>query len=309
MRRILGRCLEQSRQHRCLGEGDVGDLLAEIELGRCRDAEVAAAHIGAVEIELEDLVLGIVPLQPDREEGLLDLALERALGGEEQVLGQLLGDRGPALQRAFALRVAGQRAQRADHVDAPVLVKAPVLGGERRLDEIVRQLVERKGIVGADAAPANLGAVAVKEHHRDVLGLVDAARGGGVEGRKRQRGGQHHADGGERKPVGEDFDEQALEARDAEAGEEILEPRIAAAQRVPEIVKRGIKPGVRSQHAGFLAALLFVIEGILQEALHAFRYANSSGRSMPRPEQIYTFGCLVRNQRQSKSRFRPARTE
>ena len=55
--------------------------LAEIELGRRRDAEIAAAHIGAVEIELEDLVLGVVGLEPDDEEGFLDLALDGALVG------------------------------------------------------------------------------------------------------------------------------------------------------------------------------------------------------------------------------------
>src|SRR5690606_4705714 len=110
---------------------------------------IAAAHIGAVEIELENLVLGVVRLEPEREEGFLDLALERALGAEEQVLGELLGDRGAALQRLLALRIAHQRAQRAYDVDAEMLVEAAVLGRERRLDEIVGQLVERDGIVRA----------------------------------------------------------------------------------------------------------------------------------------------------------------
>ena len=108
-RRVFGRRLEQAGEHRRLGEVDVGDLLAEIVFGRRRDAEIAAAHIGAVEIELEDLVLGVVPLEPDGEEGFLDLALDGALGAEEQVLGQLLGDRGAALRAVVALRVVDQR--------------------------------------------------------------------------------------------------------------------------------------------------------------------------------------------------------
>ena len=57
---------------------------------RAVDAERAAAHIGAVEIELEDLVLGQARFQPDRQERFLDLALDGALVREEQVFGELL---------------------------------------------------------------------------------------------------------------------------------------------------------------------------------------------------------------------------
>ena len=66
VRRIFGRRLEQAGEHRGLGEVDVPDRLAEIELGRRRDAERAAAHIGAVEIELQDFLLGQIGLQPER---------------------------------------------------------------------------------------------------------------------------------------------------------------------------------------------------------------------------------------------------
>ena len=46
------------------GQVHVARRLAEIILRRRVDAEGAAAHIGAVEIELEDLVLGQARLQP-----------------------------------------------------------------------------------------------------------------------------------------------------------------------------------------------------------------------------------------------------
>ena len=227
MRRIIGRRLEQAGQHRRFGEVDVGDLLAEIVFGRRRDAEIAAAHIGAVEIELEDLVLGVVPLEPDGEEGFLDLALEGALGAEEQVLGQLLGDRGAALRAVIALGVVDQRAQRADDVDAEMVVEAPVLGGERRLDEIVGQLVERIGIVGADAAAADLVAVAVEEDDRDVLGLVELARRRGIEGRQRQRRHQHRADGAERSaPSDKISTKNRLMPRTRKQREEVLDMRV-----------------------------------------------------------------------------------
>ena len=145
--------------------------LAEIVIRRRHDAEGAAAHIGAVEIELEDLVLGQVELEPERQEGFLDLALERALVRQEEVLGQLLRDRGAALHDAAAAGVDGQGAEGADRVDAPMLVEAPVLGRERRLDEVVREILELVGIVVADAAAADLLAVAVEEGDGEVLRL------------------------------------------------------------------------------------------------------------------------------------------
>ncbi len=90
----LGRRLEQSREHRRLGEIDLAGRFAEVEIRRRVDAEGAAAHIGAVEVELEDLVLGEARFEPQGEECLLDLALDGALVAQEQVLGELLGDRG-----------------------------------------------------------------------------------------------------------------------------------------------------------------------------------------------------------------------
>src|SRR5690606_40819749 len=64
--------LFRSGEHCRLGKADIGHRLAEVELGRRRDAEIAAAHIGAIEVELEDLVLGVVRLEPQGEEGFLE---------------------------------------------------------------------------------------------------------------------------------------------------------------------------------------------------------------------------------------------
>ncbi len=57
----------------------------------------APRPLGAVEIELEDLVLGQVEFEPDREIGFLDLALQRALVRQEKVLRKLLAERGATL--------------------------------------------------------------------------------------------------------------------------------------------------------------------------------------------------------------------
>ena len=57
-RREFARRLEQAGEHRRFRQRHVAHRLAEIVLRRAVDAESAAAEIGAVEIELENLVLG-----------------------------------------------------------------------------------------------------------------------------------------------------------------------------------------------------------------------------------------------------------
>ena len=146
VRGVFGRRLEKARQHGCLGERQVLDVLAEIEVGGGRDAEGAAAHIGAVEIELEDLLLGDVHLQPERQERLLDLALDRALVGEEQVLGQLLGDGGAALDDRVGADVLLHGAKQAEEIDAEMIEEAAVLGGQHGLDDMVGHFVDRHRI-------------------------------------------------------------------------------------------------------------------------------------------------------------------
>jgi hypothetical protein len=49
-------------------------------------------------------------LEPQREVGFLDLARDRAFVGEEEVLGELLGDRGAALDDAAGMGVDRQSA-------------------------------------------------------------------------------------------------------------------------------------------------------------------------------------------------------
>ncbi len=193
VRRVFGRRLEQSGQHRGFGEIDVARRLVEIEMRRAVDAEGAAAHIGAVEIEFQNFVLGEPRLQPDREERLVDLALDGALVAQEQVLRQLLGDRRAALTDTAGLRVGQQRAKGAGDVDAEMVVEAAVLGGERRLDQIVRKILQRNRIIVLDAAAADRIAVAVEKRHREIGFLQPVLVGGFAERRHRQRQHQDQA--------------------------------------------------------------------------------------------------------------------
>ena len=78
-------------------------------------------------------------------------------------------------------------------VDAEMLVEAPVLGGEHRLDQVIGQLVERDRMAVLDAAAADLVAVAVEEGHRE-LGLLQPVLVGGLaERRAGERQHQHEA--------------------------------------------------------------------------------------------------------------------
>ena len=225
MRRVFGRRLEQAGQHRRFREIDVARRLVEVEMRGAVDAERAAAHIGAVEIKFQDFVFGQPRLQPDREERLVDLALDGALVAQEQVLGQLLRDRRTALANAAGLRVGHQRARGAGDVDAEMVVEAAVFGRQRRLDQIVRKILERDRIVVLDAAAADRVAVAVEERHREIGFFQPVFIGGFAKRRHRQRQHQDQtaeADGGGfRQRLDED---PALPAADIEA---VHEGRVA----------------------------------------------------------------------------------
>ncbi|MFK4497445.1 hypothetical protein ABIF86_001736 [Bradyrhizobium japonicum] len=190
MGRVFGRRLEQAGEHRGFRQRHVARGFVEVEVGCAVDAKSAAAHIGAVEIQLENLVLGQAPFQPDREEGFVDLALDGALVAQEQVLGELLGDRGAALADAAGLGVGDESARGAGDVDAEMLVEAAVFGGERRLDQHVRKVFQRDRVVVFDAAAADRVAVAVEERHRQVGLLQPVLVRGLAEGGDGE--GEHH---------------------------------------------------------------------------------------------------------------------
>ncbi len=136
---------------------------------------------------------------------------------EKQVFRQLLRDRGAALHHVLRAHVGGERAHGAGEIDPEMLVEAPVLGGQHRLDEMVGQLVEPHRVVVADAALADHVAVAVEEHHRELALLQPVLVGGLAEGGHRQR--QHHdrAGGAERQALRGRLDAEPLQAGDVEA--------------------------------------------------------------------------------------------
>ncbi len=137
----------------------VAGRLAEIELRRCLDAVALVAEIHAVEVEIEDIVLGIVLLQPHGEQRFLDLAAERLVGGEEEVLGDLLGDGRGAAGDLTRLHALERHRGEADHVDAEMGVEAPVFDRDEGGRHIIGQLVQRHGLAAGLAAVGNQLAV------------------------------------------------------------------------------------------------------------------------------------------------------
>ena len=107
--------------------------LVEIEQRRRGDPVGAEAEIDFVEIELEDFFLRVGALDAQRQERFLDLALERHLVGQQEVLGDLLRDgRGALRPAAGAVILDVEQAGAADavNVDAGMLVEVLVFGGD-----------------------------------------------------------------------------------------------------------------------------------------------------------------------------------
>ena len=128
---------------RSLGQGEILDRLAEVHPGRRLDAERAVAHVDLVEVELEQPVLRVPLLELERQQRFLDLAGEAPVRGEEQHLGELLGDGAPALHDAAMAEVRVGGAEDAPDVDPEVRVEARVLDRDDRVAERRRDLLER----------------------------------------------------------------------------------------------------------------------------------------------------------------------
>ncbi len=150
------RRVEDRGEHRALLDGQVLGVDAEVRLCRRLDAVGAAAEVDGVEVALEDLALGQLLLQLQGDERLLDLALERALGGQVVDLHVLLCDRRRALRRA-ALGVGEGGPQDALGIDAAVGPEGAVLGGDDRVTHMLGHLLERDRLAVLLHEPAQTG--------------------------------------------------------------------------------------------------------------------------------------------------------
>ena len=149
----------------------------------------------------------------------------------------------PPWTTSLAWMFGQQGARRAEDVDAEVLEEAAVLGGERGLDHVIGDVLERDGIVVQDAALADLAAGLVEEGHAVAAGEEAAF----VELEERGQGEpiEHdEAAGAERQRLGGAFVEQAAPAGQAEARKEARGAVPGVADARADVGERGIDLGI-----------------------------------------------------------------
>ena len=134
--------LGQTGNNRALGQGNVRRVFAEVGAGRSLHAVGVFTQVDLVEVDGEDLVLGVVLLHPVGQDGFLHLAGVTALGGKQQLFDELLGDGAAALALPTLAEVVDGRAQNGHRVHAHMLVEAVVLGRQKGHGQIARHVLE-----------------------------------------------------------------------------------------------------------------------------------------------------------------------
>ncbi len=134
------RPLGQAGQKRSLRKFEGVRGFPKIGPRRHFDTPGAAAEIDAVEIELENLALAQLALDPRRHDHLADLALVGKIVAHQQVFRDLLGDGRAALRAAGLGKVAEEGADQAALVDPLVLIEAPILGRDEGLLYVLRNV-------------------------------------------------------------------------------------------------------------------------------------------------------------------------
>ena len=143
---------------------------------------------------------------PQRQQQLLDLAFQGALGGEEQVLGNLLGDGAAPLHDASGPGVGHRGARQADQINAKMTIETPVFHGEHGHRQHWRQFAEANRHPVKVADGGYLAAIGGEKPHR---GGTTAGQGtvdiGQVEGipRNQSTGGDDAPHRHHHRPIGE----------------------------------------------------------------------------------------------------------
>ena len=193
---VIVRALWQAGEQGGLGQRQRADRLPEPRARRHLDAVGAAAEIDPVEVEPEDLRLGLEPLQPRGHDHLADLALVGDVVAHRQVFHHLLRNGRAAGRPSRRGEVADEGADHTALVDAVVLVETLVLGRDEGLLHEVGHAFDRHD----EAAPMRLEGLGIGLARRiqdDAgAGQLDVAQGLGrgqvlhgvvVEGDHRRR--------------------------------------------------------------------------------------------------------------------------
>ncbi len=161
-RRRLNEAGEQGR----LRQAHLLGGLAEITLRRLLDAVGAGAEVNAVKIQFENLRLREFVLQPQCQQHLLQLAVNRTLLRQKEIFRQLLRDGGGALRHAAMQDVSDHSARDAEGIDAVMLVEAAILDGDESLRHVFRQFLQRQHGAAGVATRGERAAVQIHDLDR-----------------------------------------------------------------------------------------------------------------------------------------------
>ena len=160
---VARRRLDAARQHGGFGQAQLIGMLAEEFFAGCFDAENPGAEINTVEIEGEDLILGITRLQIHRQHRFLRLAVEGTAGREEQVLGQLLRQGRAALHHMSRRHVGNAGADHADGIKTEMFAEAAILNGDKGVGDIGGKIRDLDHLALGQSAPCNQPSVIVQD--------------------------------------------------------------------------------------------------------------------------------------------------
>ncbi len=145
----------EGRQHRGLRQSQLTRAGAEIGARRAVDAIGGAAQIDAIEIKLQDLLLGKGFFQSRGIHQFRQLARHGAfLVGVDDFRG-LLADGGAARHPLARLEIEQQRPRQSHRIDAIVIVEAPVFHGDKGGGQIGGHLLQLQPFAHHGAAVAD----------------------------------------------------------------------------------------------------------------------------------------------------------
>ena len=130
---VVHRRLDQTGEQRGVRERELERRHVEVRLGRGLDAVRAVAEVHGVQVLRQDPILGEPLFELPCEVGLADLAADRLLLADVDLLHELLRDRRAALDDLAGRGVDVCRAQERPQVDPLVVVEALVLDRDDRV--------------------------------------------------------------------------------------------------------------------------------------------------------------------------------
>ena len=129
-----------------------------------------------------------------------------------------------------------------------MLVEAPVFGGQRRLDQMIGEILDLQDVVVLDPAAADIIAVAIEERDREFGFFQPVVVGGFLKRRDGERQHQHKAGGADGRALGADFDHRPPPAGDVEAVHERGIAFVLLGHPAPGLEHRAVDTRVGFEH-------------------------------------------------------------